>query len=645
MSVMHMRMLLELEGDARVVVETVAREEVKTSARGTIVVSDDRVMHVVVSYDILEPAQEEGAIEVTYGRRWYRDFMITLQRSQFTEFRLLRAFKGIREALEARDATKNLEPLTEGGNEQGDKNSDDFEGGNEGGNRNGNGNGGVNENGNGGGNSIGNGNGNEGGNGYGNHNMNFEGFMPVARECTYQDFLKYQPLNFNRIEGVVGLTRWFEKMETWNSHKRTIGIDAANAMRWTEVMKLMTQVYCPRNEIQKMETEMVPDEEDKVERFIGDLPDHIQGNVIATEPTRLHDAIRISKNLMDKKLKGYARNTKNKRRFDNNSRDNRGQQPSFKRKNVRGQNVARAYTGGNNEKKGYVGSLPYCNKCKLHYEGPCTVKCGNCKRVGHMTSDCTAVILLQTLSGPQLRIDEALENQLLSVSMLMCLGKHDCVERIPSVSSDSSKESVGTSVGRVILLGTIPTIIPDTTPTVTSPTTHVDTTLTPIEIPTISPIVSPSPYYTPASPDYSPTSDTKPNRFKDTSSIRIPTLPATSPFLSSTHDSSDSDTPDTPPSPTHEIPPVEVAPPTSQIIPAQFGIHRRRFTIVSPGQPIPYGRPYRYHPNGPVHMMTRRKRVGPLPTHRLAVRHSVNYSSLDHFTFDDSSRDSPSDSS
>nr|GFA05596.1 RNA-directed DNA polymerase homolog [Tanacetum cinerariifolium] len=44
-------------------------------------------------------------------------------------------------------------------------------------------------------------------------------------------------------------------------------------------------------------------------------------------------------------------------------------------------------------------------------------------------------------------------------------------------------------------------------------------------------------------------------------------------------------------------------------------------------------------------MMTVRKRVRPLPTHRLAVRHSVDYSSSDHFTSDDSSRDSPSSSS
>ncbi|GKA02077.1 putative reverse transcriptase domain-containing protein [Tanacetum coccineum] len=126
----------------------------------------------------------------------------------------------------------------------------------------------------------------------------------------------------------------------------------------------------------------------------------------------------------------------------------------------------------------------------------------------------------------------------------------------------------------------------------------------------------------------------------------LPTAPTTHyTSLFSHTDSSDDDTPDTLPSPTHEIPPVEVAPPTGQILPTPFDVPRRRVTIVSPGQPIPYGRPYCYHPNRSVHMMTTRKSVGPLPTHRLTVRHSVNYSSSDYFTFDDLLRDSPSDSS
>nr|GFB94561.1 hypothetical protein [Tanacetum cinerariifolium] len=108
----------------------------------------------------------------------------------------------------------------------------------------------------------------------------------------------------------------------WNSHKRTIGTDAAYALSWRELMKLMIEVF---QELTMMCTKMVPKEEDRVEKFIGGLPDNIQGNVIAAKPTRLQDDVRIANNLMDKKLNGYAvRNAENKRRFDTNHRDNRG---------------------------------------------------------------------------------------------------------------------------------------------------------------------------------------------------------------------------------------------------------------------------------------------------------------------------------
>ncbi|GKB54218.1 putative reverse transcriptase domain-containing protein, partial [Tanacetum coccineum] len=92
---------------------------------------------------------------------------------------------------------------------------------------------------------------------------------------------------------------------------------------------------------------------------------------------------------MDKKLKGYAvKNVKNKRRLNNNYGNNHGQQPPFKRQNTRGQNVARAYVAGNNENKEYEGTLPFCNKCKLHQVGPCTIRCGKCNKIGHLTRDC-----------------------------------------------------------------------------------------------------------------------------------------------------------------------------------------------------------------------------------------------------------------
>ncbi|GJX89210.1 putative reverse transcriptase domain-containing protein [Tanacetum coccineum] len=193
----------------------------------------------------------------------------------------------VAEALETREANRNI-GLGNGNDEGGNDNSD--------------------------------GNGNGGGNGNGNHNENDRDARPGVRE---------------------------------------------------ELMKLMAEVYCPRTEIQKMEyelwnltmknnhltaytqrfqeltmlcTNMVPEEEDRVEKLIGGLPNYIQGNVIAVKPTRLQDAVRMANNLMDQKLKGYAiKNAKNKRKFDNNQKDNHGQQPPFKRQNVGVQNVARAY--------------------------------------------------------------------------------------------------------------------------------------------------------------------------------------------------------------------------------------------------------------------------------------------------------------
>ncbi|GKE69409.1 hypothetical protein Tco_1527481 [Tanacetum coccineum] len=204
----------------------------------------------------------------------------------------------------------------------------------------------------------GNGNGGDGNGGDGNGNLNENYWDPRWKQCSISEI---------------------------NSHKRTVGTDAAFAMSWRELMKLMVEVF---QELTMLCTKMVPEEEDRVKKFIGGLPDNIQGNVIAAEPTKLQDAVRIANNLMDQKLKGYTmKNDENKRRLEVNQRDNRGQQPPFKRPNVGGHNVARAYTAGNNERKPYNGPLPLCNKCKLHHEGSCTVRCGKCNKVGHLTRD------------------------------------------------------------------------------------------------------------------------------------------------------------------------------------------------------------------------------------------------------------------
>ncbi|GJT28688.1 reverse transcriptase domain-containing protein [Tanacetum coccineum] len=192
---------------------------------------------------------------------------------------------------------------------------------------------------------------NENGNRNGNGNDNGNGSqvsgsgrtLHTARGNTYKEFLNCQPLNFKRTEGAVRLAHWFEKME-YVFHISNFAVECQ--------VKYAT---CT-----------------------------LRGNVTSSKPTRLQEAIQIANSLMDQKVRVYAaRQADNKKIMENNLRDNHAQQPPYKR-----QNIARAYTAGPSEKKEYVGTLPLCNKCKLHHNGSCTVKFANYKKVGHMAWDC-----------------------------------------------------------------------------------------------------------------------------------------------------------------------------------------------------------------------------------------------------------------
>ncbi|GJS55077.1 putative reverse transcriptase domain-containing protein [Tanacetum coccineum] len=212
--------------------------------------------------------------------------------------------------------------------------------------------------------------------------------VQVALECTYPDFLKCQPLNFKGTEGVVELTQWFEKIESvYSISNYTVACQRT-------LKKMMTDKYCPRGEIKKLEFKMwnlkvkgndvvtysqrfqelalmcdrmFPKESNKVEKYVGGLPDMIHGSVMATKPKTMQDAIEFATELMDKKISTFAeRQAENKRKLDNN---NQAQQQLPKR-----QNVVQAYAARTGERKEYAGNLPLCNKCKFHHNGPCTVK-------------------------------------------------------------------------------------------------------------------------------------------------------------------------------------------------------------------------------------------------------------------------------
>ncbi|GJU50186.1 putative reverse transcriptase domain-containing protein [Tanacetum coccineum] len=189
---------------------------------------------------------------------------------------------------------------------------------------------------------------------------------PVAKTGNYKEFISCQPFYFNGTEGAVGLIRWFERTESvfsrskcteenkvtfatgtltddalswWNAYAQPIGIDQANQITWTELKRLLTNKYCPRTEVRKMEDElynltvkgndlkpyvrrfqelailcpnMVPNTEKLLEAFIGGLPRSIEGNVTASKPQTLEEAINIAQRLMDQ-VGHLTKNYQNKR--------------------------------------------------------------------------------------------------------------------------------------------------------------------------------------------------------------------------------------------------------------------------------------------------------------------------------------------
>nr|GEU67040.1 reverse transcriptase domain-containing protein [Tanacetum cinerariifolium] len=105
---------------------------------------------------------------------------------------------------------------------------------------------------------------------------------PIARKCSYKEFMSCQPFNFKGTEGAVSLIRWFELTESvfsrsncikdckvkfatgtlteeplswWNSFAQPIGIEEAYKITLSEFEKLLIKKYCPRTEVKKMEDE------------------------------------------------------------------------------------------------------------------------------------------------------------------------------------------------------------------------------------------------------------------------------------------------------------------------------------------------------------------------------------------------------
>ncbi|GKA15642.1 hypothetical protein Tco_0695389 [Tanacetum coccineum] len=95
---------------------------------------------------------------------------------------------------------------------------------------------------------------------------------PVARKCSYKEFMSCQPINFKGTEGVVGLIRWFERTESVFSRSNCTE-DCKGEGKWGTDLKAYVRRF---QELATLCPTMVPDYEKMMEVFIGGLPRSIE---------------------------------------------------------------------------------------------------------------------------------------------------------------------------------------------------------------------------------------------------------------------------------------------------------------------------------------------------------------------------------
>nr|GEV72530.1 putative reverse transcriptase domain-containing protein [Tanacetum cinerariifolium] len=191
--------------------------------------------------------------------------------------------------------------------------------------------------------------------------------MTTPRECTYTDFLKCQPMSFQGTEGVVGLTRWLEKMESvFQISNYTVACQINTAQGvvqkleseyWNLKVKVLDLLnYNHRfQELELMCDRMFPEESAKVERYIDVLLDMIHGSVKASKPQSIQEAIEFATEMMNKNMLTNAeRQAEHKRKFDDTSRNNQHQQQPIKRNNPKNGNQGNQTRNGNAVARAYA---------------------------------------------------------------------------------------------------------------------------------------------------------------------------------------------------------------------------------------------------------------------------------------------------
>nr|GEU40999.1 putative reverse transcriptase domain-containing protein [Tanacetum cinerariifolium] len=141
--------------------------------------------------------------------------------------------------------------------------------------------------------------------------------VQTTQPCFYADFMKCHPLNFKGNEGVVGLTRWIKKMES-----------------------VFNTSGCA------IENQFVANENEKIDKYISRLLDNIYRNVKSSKLRTLDETIELTNDLMDQKLRTYAKRADNKRKTEDTSRNNHGHQQQPFKKSSGNANVANAQRDG-----------------------------------------------------------------------------------------------------------------------------------------------------------------------------------------------------------------------------------------------------------------------------------------------------------
>ncbi|GKD83195.1 hypothetical protein Tco_1350034 [Tanacetum coccineum] len=151
----------------------------------------------------------------------------------------------------------------------------------------------------------------------------------IAAERARQANVRNDASGSGPVRGAVELRRWFEKTKSvfkisecaegkkvkfaaatlegpaltwWKTKVATMGLETVNQMPWTEMKQLMTTKFCPIEEVQRMEHElMVEPERVKVDAYIWGLTDNIKGEVTYSKHADLNEAVCMAHKLMEQK--------------------------------------------------------------------------------------------------------------------------------------------------------------------------------------------------------------------------------------------------------------------------------------------------------------------------------------------------------